>query len=29
VELSLSSEATELIQRKGGSIAIDLVRAVG
>jgi hypothetical protein len=29
VELSLSPEATELIQRKGGSIAIDLVRAVG
>ena len=29
VELHLTPEATELIRRKGGAIAIDLVRAVG
>jgi hypothetical protein len=29
MELELSDEATALIRRKGGTIAIDLVRAVG
>jgi hypothetical protein len=29
VELHLSTGATDLIRRKGGAIAIDLVRAVG